>query len=142
MSGQGLPVAETRHGQARVTADAKEGFLQDHHLDRYEEWLDSKFSVGGLQFGLDGLIGLIPVVGDVATTGISMVFLADAWKAGARKRVMARMVGNIGIDFVAGSIPVVGDLFDFAFKSNTKNLRLLRQERQRLAALKTLAKPV
>ncbi|MEL7274549.1 MAG: DUF4112 domain-containing protein [Pseudomonadota bacterium] len=117
------------------TSGTAQGFLQDHHLDHFETWLDSKFSIGGFQFGLDGLIGLVPVVGDVATTGISTLFVADAWKVGARKRVLARMIGNIGIDFVAGSIPLVGDLFDFAFKSNTKNLRLLREERRRLAGL-------
>ena len=115
----------------RQTSD---GYLADHHLERYEEWLDAKFRmpVIGVRFGLDGLIGLIPGIGDVVTAGVSSVFIADAWKRGARKRVMAKMLANVGIDFAVGTIPLVGDIFDFAFKSNTKNLRLLRDERARL----------
>ncbi len=121
---QKAPVLEDDHG----------GFISTSMLERYEEWLDSKFRFPGtdFRFGTDGLIGLIPGVGDLATTGISMVFLADAWKSGARKRTLLKMASNIGIDFFAGAIPVVGDLLDFAFKSNTKNLRLLKQEREHL----------
>ena len=115
-----------------------DGYLQDHHLDYLERWLDSSFRVPGtdMRFGLDGIIGLLPVVGDVATTGMSVVFVADAYKIGASKHVIAKMVGNVGLDFAVGLIPVVGDLADFAFKSNTKNLRLLKEERQRLADVK------
>lgn len=115
-----------------------DGYLQDHHLDYLERWLDSSFRVPGtdMRFGLDGIIGLVPVVGDVATTGMSVVFVADAYKIGASKRVIAKMMGNVGLDFAVGLIPVIGDLADFAFKSNTKNLRLLKEERQRLADAK------
>ena len=110
------------------------GILEDHHLERVEEWLDTKFRVPviGYRFGLDGLIGLIPGVGDAVTAATSMVFITDAWKMGASKRVIARMSANLGLDFAVGLVPVVGDLLDFAFKSNTKNLRLLKQERERL----------
>ncbi|MEM8750658.1 MAG: DUF4112 domain-containing protein [Pseudomonadota bacterium] len=110
------------------------GFLHDHHLETYEQWFDSKFRLPGtsINFGLDGLIGLVPVVGDIATTGVSAIFLADAIKGGARKRTLAKMVANMAIDFTVGSIPLVGDFFDFAFKSNTKNLALLRAERAHL----------
>ena len=131
-----MPAAPTVAGSDRDKATRDEtGFLQDHHLERYEEWLDAKFRlpVVGYRFGLDGLIGLIPGVGDVATAAVSSVFIADAWKRGARKRVLARMAANVGIDFVVGTIPLVGDLFDFAFKSDTMNLRLLKAERERLA---------
>ncbi len=86
---------------------------------------------------MDGVIGLIPVVGDLATAGVSTIFIADAWKSGARKRVLAKMAANVGLDFAVGSVPLVGDLFDFAFNSNTKNLRLLKAERQRLAETRT-----
>ena len=111
------------------------GFLTDDHLDRMGEWLDTKFRlpVIGLRFGLDGVLGLIPGVGDAATAGVSAVMMADAWKSGARKRTLARMAGNVAVDFAVGTIPVVGDLFDFAFRSNVKNLQLLRDERAHLA---------
>ena len=122
-------------GTMPARADRPAGFLRDDHLERYERWLDTKFTLPGtdFRFGLDGLIGLIPGVGDLLTTGVSSVFVADAWKSGARKRTLARMGANIGIDMLVGAIPLVGDLFDFAFKSNTKNLKLLRAEREWLA---------
>lgn len=111
------------------------GFIADHHLDKLEHWLDDRFRLPiiGTRIGMDGIIGLIPGVGDVITTGMSAVFIADAWKAGARKSVLARMAGNMAIDFVVGAVPLVGDLFDFMFKSNRANLRLLRDEKLRLA---------
>ena len=110
------------------------GFLEDHHLERVESWLDTKFRlpVVGYRFGLDGVVGLIPGVGDTLTAATSGVFIADAWKMGARKRTLARMAANVGLDFAVGLVPVVGDLLDFAFKSNVKNLRLLKEEREHL----------
>jgi len=117
-------------------ADAPRGFLKDHHLEKYEVWLDSKFRIPGTSrtIGLDGIVGLIPGVGDVLTSGVSAIFVLDGWRSGIRKRAMLRMIANIGIDTVVGMIPLVGDLFDFAFKSNVKNLRILRAERERLRA--------
>lgn len=113
---------------------APTGILEDHHLDRVEEWLDTKFRVPviGYRFGLDGVIGLIPGIGDAVTAATSLVFITDAWKMGARKRVLARMSANLGLDFAVGLVPVVGDILDFAFKSNVKNLALLKAERARL----------
>ena len=110
------------------------GFLRNEHLVSLERWLDAKFVLPGtsLRFGLDGVIGLIPGIGDLTTTGLSALFIADAWKMGARKRTLARMAGNIVIDGTVGAIPLVGDIFDFAFKSNTKNLALLKMERDHL----------
>ena len=113
---------------------APKGFLEDHHLERVEDWLDTKFRlpVVGYRFGLDGLIGLIPGVGDTVTAATSAVFIADAWKMGARKRTIGKMAGNVALDFAVGLVPLVGDLLDFVFKSNVKNLRLLREEREHL----------
>lgn len=115
-------------------AEELETLLSDKTLEHYERWLDSKFRLPGtsFRFGLDGLIGLIPGVGDLLTTGISAVFVVDAIKSGARKRTIGHMAANVGMDFAVGLVPIVGDLFDFAFKSNTKNLRLLQKEREHL----------
>ena len=114
--------------------ETDQGYISDHHLDRYEEWLDSKFRIPGTPFriGLDGIIGLLPGIGDLTTTGISLLFIADAIKVGARKRVIARMLGNVALDLAVGLIPFMGDAADFIFKSNTRNLRLLKAERERL----------
>ena len=110
--------------------------LSDKTLEHYEQWLDAKFQLPGtrFRFGLDGIIGLIPVIGDLLTTGISALFVVDAIKPGARKHTIGRMLANVVVDLLIGLIPIVGDLFDFAFKSNTKNLNLLKTERAHLRA--------
>lgn len=109
----------------------KAGFLSDEHLASFENWLDAKFRLPGtnFRFGLDGIIGLIPGIGDIFTAGLSTVFIAEAVKIGARKRTLVRMVGNILFDMGVGAIPLVGDIFDFGFRANTKNLRLLKEEK-------------
>lgn len=89
--------------------------------------MDEQLTIPGtkIKFGLDGLIGLIPGVGDLATFAISAIMLGRMAENGASGNVMARMVLNVLIDTVIGSIPVLGDLFDFAFKANMKNFRLM-----------------
>lgn len=103
-------------------------------LETLEYWLDRSIRLPGtgMRFGLDGLLGLIPGVGDTATAVLSGYFIVAAVRMGARKRVVSAMVKNVAVDWAVGLIPVVGDLFDFAHKANTKNLRLLREERERL----------
>lgn len=110
------------------------GFLSDERLSRLEHLFDRAYRLPGtnFRFGLDGILGLIPVGGDAATALVSGTLVLDAWKGGARKRVLARMVKNVGVDFLVGSIPLVGDLFDFGYKANTKNIKLLRDERNRI----------
>ena len=91
--------------------------------------MDKQFRVPGtsFRFGLDGLIGLIPGVGDVTTFAVSCYLLTIMARNGASGHVMARMVLNVVIDAIIGSIPLIGDLFDFAFKANTRNLRLMEE---------------
>ena len=92
--------------------------------------LDSRFRVPGtkIRFGWDSLLGLIPGVGDVATLAPSAYLIYRGHKLGARKRTIARMATNTGLDFVVGAIPVLGDLFDLAFKANNRNVALLKSE--------------
>ena len=118
------------HIPVRREPAAKRGVLNDEQIDSLESWLDSRFAVPGtgLRIGLDGLLGLIPGIGDTVTAGLSAIIILDAHKKGARKRILVRMVSNSLIDLVIGSIPLVGDVFDFAYKSNTKNVKLLKQE--------------
>ncbi len=94
-------------------------------LKKLEQRLDRQFSVLGIQFGLDGVIGLVPVVGDVITSAMGLYIILEARKLGATRWTMAKMLLNWGIDFTLGALPVVGDIFDIAFKSNAKNLRML-----------------
>ena len=111
-----------------------EGFLSDERLAKLEHLFDRAYRFPGtdFRFGLDGILGLIPGIGDAATAAVSGALVLDAWKSGARKRTIAAMAKNVGVDFVVGSIPLVGDLFDFGFKANTKNIKLLRDERNRI----------
>jgi hypothetical protein len=99
-------------------------------LGSFARLMDSQFRIPGtpIRMGLDGLIGLIPGVGDVATTLMASYVFAEATALGVRKRVLARMLLNTGVDTVLGAIPVVGDLFDIGFKSNAKNARLVIAE--------------
>lgn len=90
-------------------------------------WLDERFRIPGtrIRVGLDGIAGLIPGVGDAATTLIALYIVAEGYRIGLPGKVIARMLGNVGLDFVVGSIPLLGDVFDIAFKANRRNLRLL-----------------
>ena len=80
-----------------------------------------------LRFGLDGILGMVPGVGDAVTAAIAGYALLAAARMGAPKSVIARMAGNIVTDAAVGAVPLLGDLFDFAFKANRRNLRLLEQ---------------
>jgi hypothetical protein len=94
-------------------------------LKRLEQRLDRQFSLFGIQFGFDGVIGLVPVLGDLLTSGLGLYVIVEARRLGARRWTLARMVLNWLIDTGIGAVPVIGDLFDIAFRSNSKNVRLL-----------------
>ncbi|SHE86274.1 protein of unknown function [Cnuella takakiae] len=96
---------------------------------RLAKLMDAQFSIPGTQFrfGLDGILGLIPGVGDLGTFAVSGYMLMIMAQNGASGFVLARMTLNILLDTLIGSIPLIGDLFDFAFKANTRNLRLMEE---------------
>src|SRR5687768_6370704 len=98
-------------------------------LDRLGWLMDDLFRVPvlGWRFGLDALIGLVPGLGDTSTALVSFYILAAAVRYRVPKITMLRMGLNIGIDYLFGSLPVVGDVADAWFKSNQKNLDLLRR---------------
>lgn len=106
-------------GQARILKN----------MDRITRLMDSQFSIPGTQFrfGLDPLIGLIPGAGDFAGFIVSAIMLSAMAKNGASGFVLSRMVLNIIIDLLIGSIPLLGDLFDFAFKANQRNMKLMHE---------------
>ena len=91
--------------------------------------LDTAVGVPGtkLRFGLDALLGLFPVAGDVVSAVMSGYIVLTAWRRGASSAVIGRMLANIGVDTALGSIPLLGDLFDVAFKSNVRNVKLLEE---------------
>jgi hypothetical protein len=101
----------------------------EESLDRLSLWLDGVFRIPGVgwRFGLDAIIGLIPGVGDTLTSLASFYILAAGVRYRVPKITLLRMGLNLGIDYVVGSIPIVGDIFDAAWKSNQKNVELLRK---------------
>lgn len=89
--------------------------------------MDSEFELPGtgVRIGLDPLLGLVPGIGDVLTTLVSLYIVHQARTLGASRRQIRSMLLNVGIDFLVGEIPILGDLFDFAFKANQRNLLIL-----------------
>jgi len=98
-------------------------------LEAMELLLERAFTVPGtnMRVGLDAIIGLVPVLGDLVTTAMGAWMVWEARNLGMSKFHVARMAGNVGVDTLVGAIPLVGDLFDFAFRSNTRNLRILKR---------------
>ena len=98
-------------------------------LDALAKLLDVAFILPGtnIRYGIDGLIGLIPVVGDIITTAISLWLVREARALGAPWHVTARMLGNVALDGVVGMVPLAGDAFDVMFRANMRNVRLLRR---------------
>lgn len=99
-------------------------------LDRMARALDSRFRIPGvgIMVGWDAILGLIPGLGAAVTLGPGVITIVEASRMGGRKRTMMRMAGNTAIDMVVGAIPVFGDIFDLFFKSNRRNVELLKSE--------------
>lgn len=98
-------------------------------LDALAKILDNQFRLPGTQvrFGLDGIIGLVPYLGDVAGFVVSGFLMRTMIQRGAGPLLMLRMMGNVALDAVVGVVPVAGDLFDFGYKANRRNVELLKQ---------------
>ena len=98
-------------------------------LEALAKLLDVAFILPGtnIRYGIDGLIGLIPVIGDIITTAISLWLVREARAIGAPWYITARMLGNVAVDGVVGIVPFVGDAFDVMFRANMRNVRLLRR---------------
>jgi hypothetical protein len=98
-------------------------------LEAIAKLLDVAFILPGtkIRYGIDGLIGLIPIVGDIITTAISLWLVREARALGAPWYITARMLGNVAVDGVVGIVPFVGDAFDVMFRANMRNVRLLRR---------------
>ncbi len=95
--------------------------------------LDTAFIIPGtnLRFGFDAVVGLVPGIGDALTTAVSLWLVKEARALGAPGHLVARMLGNIVIDGAVGAVPLVGDVFDLVWKSNRRNLHLLRRHIER-----------
>lgn len=99
------------------------------HIDRLAKLMDNKFTIPGtsIRFGLDSILGLIPGAGDLSTFAVSGYMLWIMAQNGASGFLLARMTLNILIDAVFGVVPILGDIFDLAFKANIRNMKLMQQ---------------
>jgi len=120
-----------------ATANPFGNLSREQRLTRLEmiaKLLDVAFILPGtkVRYGVDGIIGLIPVVGDIIATALSLWVVREARALGAPWHLTARMLGNVAIQGVVGAVPVAGDAFDVLFRANMRNARLLRRwlERQ------------
>jgi hypothetical protein len=98
-------------------------------VEALEKVLERSFNVPGTKrpVGLDAVVGLIPVAGDLISAALGLYLVWEARNLGMSKFRLARMLANVGFDTAVGAIPVAGDLFDFVFRSNSKNLKLIRR---------------
>jgi Domain of unknown function (DUF4112) len=130
LGGSSVPKAMTSYAVPRYRDDALTPEIIDPRLadvERLARWLDYAFALpGGFRFGIAGIIGLIPGIGDVLDALLSLYIVLRAIQLGVPRVALARMLVNVGIEALAGSVPLIGDLFDVAFKANRRNYELLK----------------
>lgn len=102
-------------------------------LDAFSRLLDSRFGLFGIKFGLDSVLGLVPVVGDAATGAIGLHALVTAWRLKLPASASIGIVWNLVVDTALGSLPVAGDVFDIFYRSNRKNYRIVERHLVRRA---------
>lgn len=98
-------------------------------VSKFAFWLDAGIRIPGtnLRFGLDPLLGLIPGAGDAAGAVLAGWIVIEAIRLGASRATLLRIVGNVALDAAVGAVPVIGDIFDFAWKANLRNVALLER---------------
>jgi hypothetical protein len=116
-----MATAETNYTRTPRTENLK-------WVDRITKLMDNQFRMPGTnwRFGLDPVLGLFPVVGDLASFGVSAMLILTMARYGASGKMVTLMLLNVALDALFGSIPILGNIFDFAFKANERNLRMLR----------------
>ena len=115
------------HGTYRTSPGGTDEFVT--RLEALARLMDGSFVIPGTNFrlGLDAIIGLVPVAGDLISGAISSYLIWEARRLGAPKWLIARMMANTFLDTTLGAIPLVGDAFDLLFRGNMKNMALLRK---------------
>lgn len=98
-------------------------------VERMAKLLDSKFSIPGtnIRFGLDPILSLMPLLGDLITLVISSMLIYTMHNQGASRKVVVKMMLNAGLDTLIGAVPLVGTVFDVFYRSNERNIKLLKE---------------
>ncbi|HAO34965.1 MULTISPECIES: DUF4112 domain-containing protein [unclassified Hyphomonas] len=114
--------AESLHlPNGRTVADEIAGF------DRFSDLMDTRFRIAGVPFGLDSLLGIIPVAGDAVTGAAGLYALGTAARLKLPITAHIHIIWNLVVDVVLGSVPLAGDVFDFFFRSHRKNFRVVEK---------------
>ena len=126
MSKAVVSYASSRYRPDALTPEVIDPRIAD--VEALARWLDYAFELpGGFRFGIAGIVGLIPGIGDVIDALISLYIVIRAMQLRIPRVSIARMLVNIGIESLAGAVPFAGDLFDVVFKANRRNYRLLKR---------------
>jgi hypothetical protein len=105
-----------------------EQLAREKHMRRLAWLMDESIRLpGGFRIGIDGLLGLIPGIGDLSGAALSSYVIYQARMLGAPRSLLIRMGVNVVLEAMIGAIPIIGDLFDFYFKANSRNVRLLNE---------------
>ncbi len=98
-------------------------------IEAMEKLLEGLFVIPGInrRVGLDAIVGLLPIAGDLVTAALGMYIVWEARNLGMPKWQLWRMTGNVGFDTLIGAVPLIGDVADFLFRSNTRNLAIIRR---------------
>ncbi len=124
-AGKIVPYTVPRFRDDALTPEIVDPRIAD--VEALARWLDYAFALpGGFQFGLAGIIGLIPGIGDALDALFSFYIVMRAIQLGVPRVTIARMLVNVGIEALAGAVPFIGDLFDVVFKANRRNYQLLK----------------
>jgi hypothetical protein len=125
------PNPRTPDRSSRLNSAAR--LFSNQNLDHLSHLLDDCFRIPGtgIRFGLDGIIGLVPAIGDILAGLASCILIFAAWVRGVPYITLTRMVVNLGLDVVIGAIPFLGDAFDIAWKANRRNYALIVRHLER-----------
>lgn len=131
-----------RAGAAQSQLGRREAELLEH-LEAIEHLFDRRFRMPGtsIRFGLDPILGLVPVAGDTVSAAVSLYLIWLAHNVGGGARLKSRMVGNVLVDYLVGLVPIIGNIGDVFFKANTRNLRLLKEHLARSRPPRSGASP-
>ncbi len=126
-----MPISQDQFEQitAQMPGLGRDPQAVRQRVEALEQLLERAFVIPGtkIPFGLDTVIGLVPVVGDLVTAAMGAYMVWEARNLGMSKWALIRMSANVGIDTVIGAVPIVGDAFDLVWRSNSKNLRIIRK---------------
>lgn len=121
--------ASTLPGGATATPVIDIDLNRLERLRRLTRLMDTRWRIPGtrIPIGLDGIASVVPVIGDTATAVVSAYIIMEATRFDLPKSLIARMIGNLVVDWAGGSVPVLGTIFDIGFKANRRNLDLLHE---------------